>query len=69
MHGKSFNRKKKQKKKQLKREMCNWKLVCEEYRVNIKFSFTFIYVFFGLRGLKTTHSLKFCRGFYIQFLF
>ena len=54
MNGKSFNRKNKKDIWNVKREMEHnmfrekfiWKLVREEYRVNIKFSFTFIYGFY-----------------------
>ena len=44
------------------REKLIWKLLREEYHVNIKFSFTFIY------GFWTTCSITFWRVFYIQFL-
>ena len=59
MNGKSFNRKKIKKDIwNLKREMEHnmfrekliGKLLREEYHVNIKFSFTFIYGFIGLYG-------------------
>ena len=74
MHGKSFNRKKnswdvKCKMEHIMLSKKFWKLVREEYRVNIKFSLTFIYVFISLHGFRTIRALKFCRVFfYIQFL-
>ena len=70
MHGKSFNRKKNSWNVKCKMEHIMlsekfWKLVREEYRVNIKFSFTFIYVFISLHGFRTTRALKFCRVFFL----